>query len=143
MNQTRNVLFICTQNSARSQMAEAILRARAGDRFEVHSAGLNPSAIHPLTVRVMEEAGYDLSGHEAKSVKQYLGRKHFNYVISVCDQAAPSCPRFFPNALNILNWSLQDPASVEGSDEEVLEAFREVRTSIEQRVDEWLAGLPN
>lgn len=144
MNPTRDVLFVCTRNSARSQMAEAILRRLAGDRFTVHSAGLYPAEIHPLTVKVMTEAGYDLEGHSAKSVKEFLGREHFRYVISVCAQAAPECPRIFPNALNMLSWPFDDPAAADGSEEQRLEAFRRVREEIGQQIHSWLLDtVPN
>lgn len=88
------MLFLCTGNSARSQMAEAILRRHAGDRFNVHSAGLIPQPIHPLALQVMEEAGYDLSRHTSKGVKEYLGMKNFAFVISVCPRTAQDCPLY-------------------------------------------------
>src|SRR5664280_2052023 len=90
------VLFLCTGNSARSQMAEAFLRKYAGDRFEVHSAGLEPKDLNPLTVRVMEEAGFDMSGHRSKGIGEYLGKVLFQYLITVCDDAEKNCPTVWP-----------------------------------------------
>jgi len=132
------VLFLCTGNSARSQMAEAILRQRAGDRFEVHSAGLAPVPIHPLTVRVLEEAGYDLGGQRSRSVRGYFGSMLITHAISVCDAAAEEGPRLLPGALHLHPWPFPDPAAVEGGEAARLEAFRAARAAIEQRVDAWL-----
>jgi arsenate reductase len=127
------VLFICTGNAARSQMAEAFLRDGAGDYFEVYSAGLEPKPIHPMTYRVMGELGYDLEGHKAKDIRQYLGEVHFGYLITVCDQAAANCP-IFPGLGQRLHWSLDDPAAAEGSEAERLAVFRGVRDEIQERV---------
>lgn len=135
------VLFLCTGNSARSQMAEAILRRRAGDRFEVYSAGLEPKGIHPLTVRVMEEQGYDLSGHRSKDVAEYLGQVHFGYLITVCGHAEAHCPRTFLGVSERLYWPIDDPAAFVGSEEETLEAFRRARDEIAARIEAWLAEL--
>lgn len=132
------VLFLCSHNAARSQMAEAILRRHAGERFEVHSAGLQPTAIHPLTIKVMREAGYDLSGHAAKGVREFLGHKLFRYVISVCEHTAPHCPRLFPGTAQVLSWPFADPAAAQGPDEAKLNAFRDARDAIELRVRAWL-----
>jgi len=135
------VLFLCTGNSARSQMAEAFLRRYGGDRFEVYSAGLEPArGVHPLTVRVMEEIGYDMKGHYAKDVRDYLGRLHFGYVITVCDRAEQSCP-IFPGITQRIHWSLEDPAAFEGSEQEKLNKFREVRDQVEAYVKAWLKEL--
>ena len=134
------VLFLCTGNSARSQMAEAFLRGHAGDRFEVHSAGLDPQGINPLTVRVMEERGYDLSLHESKGVQDYLGKVLFQYLITVCAEADWNCPSVWPGVSRRLNWPFDDPAAAfEGSEEERLAKFREVRDQIERKVKEWVA----
>ena len=137
MSKTR-VLFLCTGNSARSQMAEALLRQHAGDRFEVHSAGLEPKGINPYTVRVMDEIGVDLSGHRSKDVMEYLGRVHFGYVITVCDNAEKNCP-IFPGVSVRLHWPFEDPAHFEGSDEQTAAKFREVRDQIDVRIRAWLA----
>ena len=96
MNKIR-VLFLCTGNSARSQMAEAFLRSYAGDRYEAYSAGLEPKEIHPLTKKVMDEIGIDISGQNSKSLKDYMGRLHFGYLITVCSQADANCPTAFPD----------------------------------------------
>jgi arsenate reductase len=136
-NKTK-VLFLCTGNSARSQMAEALLRKYAGDTFEIHSAGLKPQGINPYTTQTLEELGVDLSGHRCKSVSEYLGKVHFQYVIIVCRQAEESCPRIFPGVNIRLNWEFDDPIAFEGSDEEKLQKFREIRDPIDQRVREWL-----
>ncbi len=137
MSKTR-VLFLCTGNSARSQMAEAFLRRYGGDRFEVYSAGLEPErGIHPLTLKVMQEIGFDMKGHYAKDIREYLGKVHFGYLITVCDRAEQSCP-IFPGMGVRLHWPFEDPAAFQGSEEEKLAKFREVRDQIEARVKAWL-----
>lgn len=141
MDRQRRVLFICTGNSARSQMAEALLRKHAGDRFEVHSAGLDPSVINPYTLKVMEEAGYDLSGHRAKSVREYLGKAHFTYVITVCSRAEERCPSTFPGVVNRLHWPFDDPAAFEGSEEDKTAFFKKIRDQIETKIKSWLKEL--
>lgn len=143
MTKTR-VLFLCTGNSARSQMAEAFLRRYAGDYFEVHSAGLEPRPIHPYTLQVMHEIGYDLSDHRSKPLSDYMGKVHFGYMITVCGQAEERCPTVFPGMGRRLHWAFDDPAAFEGSEEERLNKFREIRDQIDRRVREWLAeqGIP-
>jgi len=123
------VLFLCTGNSARSQMAEAFLRQYGGERFEAFSAGLEPSVIHPLTVQVMEEAGVDMSAHYSKGLGQYLGKVHFGYLITVCSRAEEKCP-VFPGMGTRLHWPFDDPAAVTGSEAEKLAKFRQVRDEI-------------
>ncbi len=137
MNRSR-VLFLCTGNSARSQMAEGLLRDKAGDRFEAFSAGLEPTAVHPMAVAAMAEIGIDISGQRSKSLTEYLGKEHFGYLITVCDHAAANCP-MFPGVANRLHWSLVDPAAAEGSDEERMEVFRLVRDRLAALIDEFLA----
>jgi len=132
------VLFLCTGNSARSQIAHAFLRKKAGDQFEVHSAGLEPAGINPLTIQVMNEIGYDLEGHRSKSVSEYLGKISVKYVIFVCNQAERSCPRIWPNVVQTICWPFDDPAACEGSDEEKLQKFRDVRDEIEKTIETWL-----
>jgi arsenate reductase len=132
------VLFLCTGNSARSQMAEAFLHKYGGDRFEVHSAGLEPKGINPYTVRVMNEIGIDLNGQRSKDVMEYLGRKHFGYLITVCAHAEENCPTTFPGVSQRLHWPLEDPAAFQGSDEAKMAKFREVRDQIGQRIQDWL-----
>jgi arsenate reductase (thioredoxin) len=133
------VLFLCTGNSARSQIAEAFLRKYAGDHFEAHSAGLEPKALNPLTVKVMEEVGFDMSGHRSKGVDEYLGKVHFQYLITVCDDAEKNCPAVWPGVNQRLHWSFEDPAKFEGTDEQKLAKFRQVRDLIDTRVKAWLA----
>jgi len=134
------VLFLCTGNSARSQMSEAFLRKYAGDQFEVHSAGLDPTAINPHTVKVLEEIGIDTSDQYAKSLATYLGKIHFSYVITVCSNAEERCP-MFPGMGTRLHWPFEDPAAFEGSDAEKTEKFREMRDQIEEKIKSWLAGM--
>jgi arsenate reductase len=126
------VLFLCTHNSARSQMAEALLRHLGGDRFEPHSAGTEATHVRPLAVRAMDEIGVDISGQESKTLERYL-EEPFDYVITVCDDANEACP-FFPGAANRLHWSFEDPSRVEGSEEERLAVFRAVRDRIRERI---------
>lgn len=131
------VLFLCTGNSARSIMAEALLRHHAGEHFEVYSAGLEPKGINPYTSRVMSEIGLDVSGGRSKDVMEFLGRVHMGYVITVCSNAEERCP-IFPFGTQRLHWPFEDPAPFEGSDEAKLAKFREVRDLIDQRLREWL-----
>jgi arsenate reductase (thioredoxin) len=136
------VLFLCTHNTARSQMAEAWLRKYAGDRFEVYSAGYEPTDINPLTRRVMEEVGLDLGGQSSKGVKEYLGKINFAYVIIVCDRAEKTCPTAFPSiSRQRLFWPFEDPVAFEGTDEEKLAKFREIRDQIDRRIIQWLREL--
>jgi arsenate reductase len=137
-----SVLFLCTGNSARSQMAEALLRHYGGDRFEPYSAGLEPKGINPYTVRVMEEVGIDLSGQRSKDVIEYMGKRHFGYLITVCARAEENCPRIFPGVGQRLHWGLEDPAAYEGSDEAKMLKFRQIRNEISARIQEWIASLP-
>lgn len=138
-----NVLFLCTGNSARSQMAEAFLRKYAGDRFVVYSAGLKPSTINPFTVRVMEEIGFDMTGHHAKSVRDFLGWSNFATIITVCAKVEENCPSTFPGRPHKLAWAFDDPAAVTGTDEEKLAKFRDVRDEIEARIKAWLEAAPS
>lgn len=121
------VLFVCTGNSARSQIAEALVRDLGGADFDVSSAGTEPKAVNPFTVRALAEIGIDWSGARSKSVTEFLDQR-FDYVVTVCDRARQSCP-VFPGQHNTLHWGLEDPAEVEGTDEEKLAAFR--RTAVE------------
>ena len=129
----QRVLFLCTHNSARSQMAEGLLRALAGDRFEAMSAGTEATHVRPLAVRAMEEVGIDISEQESKTLQRYL-KEPFDYVITVCDDANEACP-FFPGAANRLHWSFKDPSKAEGSAEERLAVFRSVRDRIRERIE--------
>jgi arsenate reductase len=141
MTKTR-VLFLCTGNSARSQMAEAFLRRLGGDRFEAFSAGFQPREPHPMVMTVMAEKGYDLSGQYAKSVTKYMGKIHFGYLITLCRRANDLCPKTFPDISNRLHWEFPDPTEATGTEEERLEVFRSVRDDIETRIEEWLEGEP-
>ncbi len=136
------VLFLCTGNSARSQMAEAFLRKYGADRFEAYSAGLEPKEINPLTIQVMQEAGIDISGQHSKGIGEYMGKVLFQYLITVCDEAEKNCPRTWPGVNQRMHWSFEDPAKFEGSQEQKLAKFREVRDLIEQRILAWLDTLP-
>jgi arsenate reductase len=126
------VLFLCTHNSARSQMAEGLLRHLAGDRFEVMSASTEATHVRPLAIRAMEEIGVDISGQESKTLDRYL-QEPFDYAITVCDDANEACP-FFPGAQSRLHWSFEDPSKAEGSEEERLAVFRSVRDRIRDRM---------
>lgn len=132
------VLFLCTGNSARSQMAEALLRKYAGDVLEVHSAGLEPRGVNPLTVQVMQEAGIDVSHQQSKGIETYLGKALFQYLITVCDDADQNCPTVWPGVNTRLHWPFEDPAKFAGTEEEKLAKFREVRDLIEQRIKTWV-----
>jgi arsenate reductase len=132
MTKKARVLFLCTHNSARSQMAEGLLRQLAGNRFEAHSAGTEATHMRPLAVRAMDEVGVDISGQESKTLERYL-REPFDYVITVCDDANEACP-VFPGAKNRRHWSLPDPSAAEGTEEERLAVFRSVRDGIRDRV---------
>jgi arsenate reductase len=130
--QPTRVLFICTHNSARSQMAEGLLRHFAGDRFEVHSAGTVATEVRPMAIQVMSELGIDISGQTSKTLERYLGDT-WDFVITVCDDANESCP-VFPGAAQRSHWSFVDPSKAEGPDEQRLAVFRSVRDEIARRV---------
>jgi len=138
MSFKKSVLFVCSHNSARSQMAEGWLRHLAGDAFNVASAGVEPGTLNPFAVKAMAEVGIDISDHEAESIHDYLGKWNVTYLIVVCSNAARSCPRIWPNILERYSWFFDDPAAVEGSDEEKLAAFRQVRDEIRDRIESWL-----
>lgn len=133
------VLFLCTGNSARSQMAEAFLRAYAGDHFEVHSAGLEPKGhILPEVLTVMSERGLDMEGQTSKSVREYLGKTHFAHTITVCGDAEENCPAVFLNMGKHEHWPFDDPARFQGSEEEKLEFTRQIRDQMDERILHWL-----
>jgi len=143
MGNKPNVLFLCTGNSCRSQMAEGFLRAYGGDRFDVYSAGTDPAErVHPLAVQVMHEKGIDITHQEPKNLKQYLGRMAVGHLIVVCAGANEACPRIFPGMMNRLFWPFDDPAVFVGSSEATLENFRTVRDEIEERIKQWLKETP-
>jgi arsenate reductase len=135
----QSILVLCTGNSARSQMAEGLLRSASGNRFRVASAGTHPSAVRPEAIAVMDEIGIDISSYRSKAVDEFSGRE-FTYVITVCDNANEACP-IFPGNTKRLHWPFEDPAAVQGSDEERKAAFRKVRDQIHARVAEFLNTL--
>jgi arsenate reductase (thioredoxin) len=128
----QRVLFICTHNSARSQMAEGLLRHFGGERFEVESAGTEETQVRPLAIRAMKELGIDISGQSSKTLERFVDEP-WDYVITVCDQANESCP-IFPGGAQRLHWSFDDPSAARGSEEEQLALFRRVRDEILDRI---------
>jgi arsenate reductase (thioredoxin) len=136
----RRVLFLCTHNSARSQMAEGFLRQLAGDRFEVASAGTEATRVHPLAIRAMRDVGFDISLHTSKTVDSLLDRP-WDYVITVCDSANERCP-LFPGRTTRLHWSFDDPSQATGTEDERLDTFRRVRDEIQTRLGAWLTTTP-
>ena len=130
------VLFVCTHNSARSQMAEGFLRAMGGDRFEVKSAGTERTAVHPLAIHVMAERGIDISRHTSKLLVGLM-QEPWDYLVTVCDDANERCP-LFPGRVKRLHWPFEDPSRATGSDAERLETFRRVREQIAKQLEHWL-----
>lgn len=135
----KRVLILCTGNSARGQMAEGLLRQDAGNRFEVFSAGVDPSQVRPLAIEAMREVGIDISGQRSKSVDGFLGEE-FDYVITVCDNANEHCP-VFPGKTKRIHWSFEDPAAASGDEKAQLTVFRRVRDQIRQRLSQWVSEL--
>jgi arsenate reductase len=136
------VLFLCTHNSSRSQMAEGILRLRGGEAYEVFSAGTQPGSVHPLAIKAMQEIGSDISTHRAKGVEEFATMPCMDLVITVCDEAAEACP-FFPNARKQTHWGFPDPSRVTGSEEERLAAFRHIRNLIAAKIERFLGHNPS
>ena len=130
------VLFLCTGNSARSLMAEALVRQKGGSAFEVHSAGTEPRGVDPLTLRVLAEAGIDASWARSKSVREFLGQQ-FDYVVTVCDEARQACP-VFPGVHESLHWGYEDPAEAQGTEEERLAVFRRVFLQLGERISQFV-----
>lgn len=137
MMKRKRVLILCTGNSARSQMAEGLLRAMAGDRFEVESAGVEPTQVRAEAIEAMREIGIDISAHCSKSVDEFKSQK-FDHIITVCDNAKESCP-VFPGSAERTHWSLDDPAAVRGDEATRLAAFRRVRDEIAARLKDRFA----
>jgi arsenate reductase len=135
----KRVLFLCTHNSSRSQMAEGFLRALGDDRFDVESAGTEASTVNPFAIQAMAEAGIDISTHESKTLDRFVDQP-FDLVITVCDEAAEACP-VFPNARERRHWSFPDPSKARGSDEEQFAVFARVRDSIRERIEAELLGV--
>lgn len=129
----RRILFICTHNSARSQMAEGLLRHLGGEQFEVFSAGTEATQVRPLAIQAMAEIGVDISGHDSKTLERYL-KEPFDEVITVCDTAAETCP-IFPGAVHRRHWSFEDPSKATGSETEQLAIYRRVRDKIRARIE--------
>lgn len=132
----KRVLILCTGNSARSQMAEGLLRNDRGERFEVFSAGVSPSGVRPDAIEAMREIGVDISGQRSKSVEEFAGQA-FDYVITVCDNAREHCP-FFPAETRRIHWSFDDPAAAKGDEQARLAVFRRVRDEIRTRLGEFI-----
>jgi arsenate reductase len=130
------VLFLCTGNSCRSQMAEGLLRHLAGDRFDVASAGTRPAGLSPQAVGAMGEIGIDISKHSSKKLDEFLGQP-FEWVITVCDAAKQACP-LFPGAVSQIHWSIEDPAAATGSVEERMAVFRRIRDEIAERIRQFI-----
>lgn len=129
----KRVLFLCTHNSARSQMAEGLLRELGGERFDAHSAGTEAAVVRPLAISAMREIGIDISGHRSKTLDRYVNAP-FDLVITVCDDAREACP-VFPGATEQRHWSLPDPAAATGTGEDRLAVFREVRDELRRRIE--------
>jgi arsenate reductase len=129
----RRVLFLCTHNSARSQMAEGLLRHLGGERFEAHSAGTEATTVRPLAITAMHEIGVDISAQTSKTLDPYVNDR-FDHVITVCDDANESCP-IFPNAAHRVHWSLPDPSKATGTAEQQLSVYRQVRDELRRRID--------
>ncbi|MGZ3649216.1 MAG: arsenate reductase ArsC [Syntrophales bacterium] len=129
----KRVLFVCTHNAARSQIAEGLLRAFHGDLYEVASAGTAPSGVSPYAIRVMSEIGIDMGVHRSKSIQEYFGQQ-FDYVVTVCDHAKESCP-YFPGAKKMLHQSFADPSALTGTEEEIMAGFRQSRDAIRSWIE--------
>jgi len=137
----RRVLFLCTHNSARSQMAEGLLRELGGSGFEAHSAGTEATHVRPLAIRAMQEIGIDIGAQRSKALDEYAGQP-FDLVVTVCDEAREACP-YFPGARAQIHWSLPDPSKATGTEESRLAVFRGVRDELRRRIGrELLAGAP-
>ena len=136
-NDRPRVLFLCTHNSARSQMAEGLLRAAAGDRFRVDSAGTEATAVRPEAIEAMREVGIDISGQASKTLERFLGEP-IDWLITVCDQAREACP-VLPGVAQQLHWSVEDPAAVQGDDQRRMAAFRAARDDLSSHIRGFLA----
>ena len=138
MTDQPRVLILCTGNSARSQMAEGLLRHDGGEAFIVESAGIEPSFVRPEAIEVMREVGIDISGHRSKSIDEFTALP-FDYVITVCDNAKQNCP-IFPGTTHRVHWSIEDPAVVSGAEQTRLAAFRAARDDLRERLEKFIAG---
>lgn len=135
------VLFVCTGNSARSQMAEGLLRKHAGERFDALSAGTEPKGLNPLSVEAMQEIGVDISQHRSKNLSELMGKVAVQYAIFVCSSADDRCPSLAGFSGERLYWPFEDPAAATGTKEEKLARFRDVRDQIDARIVDWLEEL--
>lgn len=135
----KRALFLCTGNSCRSQMAEGFLRHMAGDRFEVFSAGIKPTQVNPLAIKVMAEAGVDISSHRSKSFMEFIGQK-IDYVITVCDNAKQTCP-IFHGEYKKIHWDLEDPAEAQGNEQKKLVFFRKIEDQIKNNIMNFIKGI--
>ena len=133
----KRILFLCTGNSCRSQMAEGFLRHMANDRFEVFSAGIKPLQVNPVAIKVMDETGIDISSHRSKSVMEFIDQK-FDCIITVCDNAKQTCP-IFPGQYTKIHWDIMDPADFQGSEKDKLSFFRTIRNEIKNRCLDFLS----
>ena len=143
LHERPRVLFVCTHNAARSQLAEALLRKYAGDRFEAASAGFEPTEVHPLTRTVLAEIGLDGSRLHAKALRDFLARQAVRHAIIVCAQAEEQCPKIYPFSGETLYWAFDDPTAPESSPELQLAKFRRVRDEIDARIRAWLRTPPS
>jgi arsenate reductase len=134
----QRVLFVCIHNSARSQMAEGMLRAWAGDRFEVASGGTEASRVRPEAITAMSELGIDISGHTSKTIERFMGQP-WDWLVPVCEEACEACP-YVPGAKAVLRWSFDDPSAATGTEEERLEVFRRVRDELATRIRSFIAA---
>ncbi len=141
MSLNNGVRFVCSHNSARSQMAQGWLEHLAGDRFEVYSAGVEPGTLNPLSVTAMAEVGIDISDHVAEGIDKYLGKVPIYHLIIVCDKASQTCPRIWPGARERYEWLFEDPSAATGSDDDKLVVFRRVRDEIKAKIEAWLQSL--
>ncbi|MEN4018246.1 MAG: arsenate reductase ArsC [Methanobacterium sp.] len=132
-NSKKSVLFICTHNSARSQMAEGIFSHLYGEKYDVYSAGIDPQGVHPMAVQVMDEIGIDISNYRSKSLKEFENMK-FDYVVTVCEKAAKTCPIFL-GGVNYFKKSFEDPSALEGTEEERIKFFRKIRDEIKDWIE--------
>jgi arsenate reductase len=137
MEPKRRVLFVCVHNSARSQMAEGMLRAWAGDRFEVHSGGTEATRVRPEAITVMAELGIDIGAHTSKTIEAFMGQA-WDFLIPVCEEACEACP-YVPGARTVLRWSFDDPSAATGTDEQRLAVFRRVRDEMATKIREFIA----
>lgn len=141
MGEKKKLLIVCAQNSCRSQMAEGFFKEMAADRFEIFSAGMEPTEVNPRAIEVMKEIGVDISDQRSKGMKEVLGKHNFAYVIFVCEKAEESCPRIYPTiGGELISWPFEDPVAHKGPAEDKMNKFREVRDNIKDKIREWLGG---